>query len=74
MDLVYTSHALEQMAERAISKAEVQQVVDKPDMTLPSHHAPNRRRFVRRIGGRRISVIIGPSNMALNAVITAWSD
>lgn len=74
MDLVYTTHALEQMAERAISKAEVQQVVDKPDMTLPSHHAPNRRRLVRTIGGRKISVIIGPASTAVSVVITTWSE
>lgn len=70
--LVYTRHALDQMAARDVSVEEVRQVADRPDMNLPSAHARGKRRLVRTIKGRKISVILGPSGIALNTVVTVW--
>jgi Domain of unknown function (DUF4258) len=50
-------HARRQMARRNISEEEVEQVLDSPELSYPSH-VPGRHVFARTIGERRIAVVV----------------
>ena len=54
--LRYSRHARQRQAERGISDAEVESVVDNPDVTFAD------KRAIREIGGRRIKVVISSAD------------
>jgi hypothetical protein len=61
MDLQYTRHARDQMILRAVTSAEVEQVIADPDITyLDQYGNPC---YIRWVAGRRIRVVVaGGSN------------
>ena len=71
--LVYTPYSLRRLGQRGISREEVQAVVDsRAKVVRPSSHGRGRRVHDAEIEGRRIWVVVGPSRLGLNTVITAW--
>jgi hypothetical protein len=54
----FTRHARDQMADRNISEAEVEETLADPQITYPSHQRPDRRVLVRTIGERRIKIVV----------------
>lgn len=64
--LRYSRHARQRQAERGISDAEVESVVDNPDVTFADKKG--NPCSVREIDGRRIKVVI--SSVDLDFVIT----
>jgi hypothetical protein len=58
--LRYSRHALERLRARGISKAEVEAVLAAPDWTCPDR--AGNPCYVRRVGARRIKVVIKESD------------
>jgi hypothetical protein len=56
VDVRYTKHAEERMVDRRITPAEVDHVLESPDIEY--HDAKGNSVLVRFIGGRRIKVVV----------------
>lgn len=68
MELVYTSHAKERMAERGITASEVEQAINSPDI----HTAlAGRVIVVKYMQGRRLEVVTASENNQI-IIITAY--
>ncbi len=67
-----TRHALYQMKRRGISHDEVDSVLADPDVTIPSKRNRSARVWWKRVGGRRIAVVVGPSKMGGDSVWTVY--
>ena len=70
---VLTRHALFQMERRGISHDEVFQVLDFPDVSVPSRRDPLARKLWKTVNGRRIAAIVGPSRMGGESVRTVYA-
>lgn len=67
-----TRHALEQMRLRNVTKAEVDAVLDGPSVSVPSKRNKRARVVWKRIGPRRIALVVGPSKMGGDSVWTVY--
>jgi hypothetical protein len=68
--VAFDAHAMLRMAERHVSEDEVVEVLGSPDQTgLPTQ--PNRHRYRKRIGGRRVDVVfeLDPTQVVVFTVI-----
>jgi hypothetical protein len=75
--LRYTQHAHVQMADRGISRQEVEMVITDAESTRPSDKGPNKRIFTRWVGKRRIGVVVvpdDPSPEGAKLVITTFIE
>ncbi|MDO8592076.1 MAG: DUF4258 domain-containing protein [bacterium] len=68
MELVYTSHATERMAERGITADEVEQAIGSPDIQTA---LASRIIVVKYLQGRRLEVVTARENNKI-IIITAY--
>ena len=70
MKIYYTDHAEEQLAERAISKADIRKALTDADRKGPAA-SKGCTKYVKKINGREISVVADVrKNRAV--VVTVW--
>ena len=76
MELEYTRHAASAMAERAISAAWVERVMDRPALRHPDPNDPEVERFFGRIperGDRALRVVVN-THVAPWRVVSVFFD
>lgn len=71
----YGVHAERRLAERGISKADVEAVIADPEIVLPPKDKTktNRTDLIKSIGGRRIHVVVEDWGAQDPVVITAYA-
>jgi hypothetical protein len=69
--LVYSKHAEDRLADRNISKADVEKVLADPDVDQP--RVRGGRIYARRVGERRITVVVATDTNPYT-VVTVWAD
>jgi hypothetical protein len=69
---VLTLHALHQMKRRGITHEEVYDVLDGGSTSVPSTRDPRARKLWKSVGGRRITLIVGPSAQGGESVWTVY--
>ena len=75
LDLIYESHAREQMAERLLSEAEVNATVNSPDRIRPARRLRTRPPctiYERQFGDRRCKVYVRLGTSPPVIATVAW--
>lgn len=74
MTVRYIRHAERRLAERGISKADVEAVIADPEVVLPpkDKSKTNRTDLMKYVGGRRIHVVVEDWGAEDPLVITAY--
>lgn len=74
MRFIYTEHALERMAERNVSRLEVEEAVRNPAVVLPGKQPGTNLVYLYTSDERRLGIVFKPKGRDTVLVITAyWS-
>jgi len=73
MQIIYTKHAEARMAERGISKSEVQETLQKPLQTMPAQNGRTESQgWIERNGKRQLLRVLSEGNVVV-LVITVMA-
>jgi len=73
MAYIFTDHAMRRMQKRGITKAQVRETVDQPEIRYPDR-VEGRWVHLRTYGQRQLKIVIAPQNHDVHVVTAYWLE